>query len=95
MHILEEQCGIKASPGTVLFFQIKTRNKKTFTFQTASSEDMIHIEILDEKKSNTPYNTSITKPKWEVYLAKEICYQQTSTHYANTLKMLATIDGLV
>lgn len=95
VKILEEKCSIEAQAGTVMHCQIKTRNKKIFTFFTSSKEDMIHIEILDEKKGNKPYTASVIKPKWAIYLAKEICYKETSAHYANTLKVLAQINGLI
>lgn len=95
VNILEHECSIKALPGTITYLQIKTENKKNFTFQTQYEDEMIHIEIVDEKKESPPYNTALMKSKWEVYLAKEICYEQTSQHYIQTLKVLAEIDGLV
>ena len=95
VHILEEVCGLKAAPGTVLSLQIETQNKKKFTFKTGLDDPMIHIEIIDEEKPNIPYNASIIKSKWQLYLSKEICYKETSTHYENMLKILSTIDGLV
>lgn len=95
VNILEHECSIKALPGTITYLQIKTENKKIFTFQTQVEDEMIHIEIVDEEKGTSPYNTALMKSKWEVYLAKEICYEQTSQHYIQTLKVLAEIDGLV
>ena len=94
INILEEKCSLQAQPGMVVYFQIKTRTKKSFVFSTSPDQDMIHIEILDEEKRNTPYNASVIKPKWALFLAKEICYNETSAHYINTLKVLAQIDGL-
>ncbi|MCH9633134.1 MAG: hypothetical protein S4CHLAM6_14860 [Chlamydiae bacterium] len=95
VQISEEQCGIKASPGTILSIQIKTKNKKIFTFKADTDDEMIHINIIDEEKPNKPYNTSLMKSKWQVYLTKEICYKETSKHYKQMLQILSTMDGLV
>lgn len=93
--ITQESCGIKASPGTLLFLQLKTKNQKIFTFKTNAGEEIIHIEIVDEQKPNSLYNTSFMKKEWQVYLSKEICYNETSAHYKNMLQMLSSIDGLI
>lgn len=93
--ISQQSCGTKASAGTLLFLQFKTQNKKSFTFKTNAGEEMIHIEILDEQKPNSLYNTSFMKKEWQVYLSKEICYNETSLHYKKMLQMLSSINGLV
>lgn len=95
VQVSEEQCGLKASPGTIMSIQIKTKNKKKFTFNNNAKDQVIHIEIVDEEKANKPYNTSLMKSKWQVYLSKEICYKETSKHYEKMLKILSTMDGLV
>ncbi|MCH9633831.1 MAG: hypothetical protein S4CHLAM7_05650 [Chlamydiae bacterium] len=58
-------------------------------------DSRIKFEIKDEKKPNNLYTTFLMLPKWEHSLAREICYQETSKHYYNTLATLSRIQGLI
>jgi len=79
----------------ITYAQIKTRNKKIFTCSLNPKEGMIKIDILDEKNPKEAYNTYLMHAKWEHTLSKEICYQETSAHYCNTLSILSNIEGLL
>lgn len=90
-----EKDPLSTEANTTSYVQIKTRNKKIFTCYLEPKEAMIKIEILDEENPEETYNTCLMQAKWEHSLSKEICYQETSTHYCNMLSILSQIKGLV
>lgn len=91
----ETKCPLDSDGGAIVDLQIKTKTKKIFNFASEPQNEFIQVEIKDEEKANNAYNTRLMKAKWQVYLAKEICYKETSLHYEETLKVLSTIHGLV
>ncbi len=95
IHILQTMCDLRAPPGTILSVDLTLKNKKNFKFANQLEKDAINIEIWDEEKQKITYNGSIVKTKGEIYLSKEICYNETSAHYVEMLKTLSTIKGLI
>ncbi len=95
VEIHKEKEPVSKEGNTITYAQIKTRNKKIFTCSLEPKDSMIKIEILDEENPKEAYNTCLMHAKWEHTLSKEICYQETSTHYCNMLTILSQIKGLV
>lgn len=95
VHISETACQLGTPTGTILSIQMETYDNKNFYFTSPPQDSRIHIEIKDEGKPNSIYNVSLMKTKWEIFLAKEICYKETSQHYIQMLDVLAKIQDLV
>lgn len=81
-------------PGSLFFIEIKTTTKLKFSFHLNPKDYLIQVEILDEQKPSEPYNAFLMHTKWKTALAREICYQETSSHYCNMLSILSQIQGL-
>lgn len=95
VQVEEDPLHPETDQGSLTYIQVKTQNQKVFTAFLDTNDSLIKIEILDEKKPNDTYNTYLMHAKWEYSLSKEICFQETSKHYCNTLSVLSQIEGLV
>jgi glucose-6-phosphate dehydrogenase assembly protein OpcA len=95
IRIEEDPLHKESEEGSLTFFQIKTASQKKYTAYLNTTDSLIKIEIVDEKKPNETYNTYLMHAKWKHSLSKEICYHETSSHYCNMLSILSQIQGLV